>query len=87
LCRWEYAEDPRDAEIADLKKRVYDMEKKGKETAAKLQAQVDRLKGELQVGWGAEREGGVGGWVGGWVDGGDKEESIGGGRVQFRPLG
>ena len=78
MCRWEYAEDPRDAEIASLKKRVYDIEKKGKEAAAKLQAQVDRLKGELQVG---DQEGGGGG-VGGGVSKGGCMWCRGGGGAQ-----
>lgn len=48
-CRWDYAADERDTEIAELKKRLVEQDRKHKEMASKTAEDVKIMTVELQV--------------------------------------
>lgn len=47
--RWDYAQDERDTEIAELKKRLVEAEHKAKEAAGKAADELKVLASDLQV--------------------------------------
>lgn len=49
LCRWDYAADERDTEIADLKRRLVEADKRSREAAAKAADDIKAASSELQV--------------------------------------
>lgn len=49
-CRWDYAEDEREHEIADLKRRLVEAEHKAREAAARAAEELRAVHAELQVG-------------------------------------
>lgn len=48
-CRWDYTCDERDNEIAELKKRLTEQERKSKDAATKAAEDLKGLASELQV--------------------------------------
>jgi predicted RNase H-related nuclease YkuK (DUF458 family) len=49
ICRWGYSQDERDSEIAELKKRLVEEQRKAKESALKAADELKAVVAELQV--------------------------------------
>jgi hypothetical protein len=49
MCRWDYNHDERDNEIAELKKRLVEEQRKAKDAAAKAETDLKDVLASLQV--------------------------------------